>query len=102
MVKKLELTMFQREKNLTELIKDAKELKFNLNIIRNYKKQLKAVQKEIQELKDKKVKYKQSELIKKYYEEGKIKELGNGCYSVPSTFFIKGITTKIINEVLNQ
>jgi len=40
------------------------------------------------------------ELIKKFYKEGRIKKLGNNCYSVPSEFFVKGITPKLVNEVL--
>ena len=39
--------------------------------------------------------------IKRLYREGKIKKLKNNCYSVPSEFFIKGITPKLVNEVLN-
>lgn len=70
MAKKLELTMYQKEKRLTELIKDAKELKFNINLIRDYEKQLKAVQEEIQELKDKKVKYRKS--LKKAKQNNKL------------------------------
>jgi hypothetical protein len=41
-------------------------------------------------------------LIRKLYAEGKIKKLGNGCYSVPSEFFVHGITPRFVNEVLGK
>ena len=40
-------------------------------------------------------------LIKKWFKEGKIKKLGNNCYSVTSTAFELGITPRLIDEVLN-
>ena len=40
------------------------------------------------------------EIIIKAYNEGKIKKLGNSCYSVPSDFFILGITPRLVGEVL--
>lgn len=38
--------------------------------------------------------------ISKWFREGKIKVLGNGCYSIPSEAFILGITPTLIKEVL--
>lgn len=38
--------------------------------------------------------------IKKTYKEGKIKKLNHNCYSVPSDFFLYGITPRLVNEVL--
>lgn len=38
--------------------------------------------------------------IKKLYKEGKIKRLGNDCFSVPSECFVLGITPRMIKEVL--
>ena len=40
-------------------------------------------------------------LIEKYYREGKIKRIGNSSFSVPSDFFILGITPRLVNLVLN-
>jgi len=39
-------------------------------------------------------------LIKRLYAEGKIKRLGRGCYSIPSEFFVHGITPRLVNEIL--
>ena len=43
-----------------------------------------------------------AKLIKKLYQEGKIKKLGNNAFSVPSELFVKGITSKMVNETLNK
>ncbi len=40
------------------------------------------------------------EKIKQLYKEGKIKPLGNNCYSVSSKCFVLGITPKMIKDVL--
>ena len=40
--------------------------------------------------------------IKKAYKEHRIKELGNNCYSVPSSFFVLGITPRLVNGVLKN
>lgn len=50
-------------------------------------------------------KYKMLNKIKKIeqlYKEGKIKKLGNNCYSVPFEYFVLGITSKMINEILKK
>ncbi len=39
-------------------------------------------------------------LIKKWFKEGKIKRLGNGCFSVTSNAFELGITPRLIDKVL--
>lgn len=41
-----------------------------------------------------------TEQIKTWYKEGKIKRLGNGCYSVPSEAFVLGITPLMVSRVL--
>ena len=49
----------QREKALVELIEDSKKLGFNGVLIEEYEKQLEEVRKEIQELKDKRKKFRE-------------------------------------------
>ena len=39
-----------------------------------------------------------NKIIRKAYKEGKIKKLGNSCYSVPSEFFILGITPRRVDK----
>lgn len=41
-------------------------------------------------------------IIKKWYAEGKIKPLGNNCYSVPSESFQYGITPALVQEVVSE
>jgi hypothetical protein len=40
--------------------------------------------------------------IKKWYSEGKIKPLGNNCYSMPSEAFVDGITPTLVHTVLSE
>lgn len=47
-----------------------------------------------------KITIKEIKKIKQLYKEGKIKRLGNGCYSVSSECFVLGITPRMIKEVL--
>ena len=48
-----QLTIKQREDRLIELIKDAKELRFNKDLIQNFKNQLNQIQAEIKADKEK-------------------------------------------------
>ena len=100
MGKHKEITIYQREKELVDLIEDARELNFNPSLLQKYEKQLSGIQAELQKEKDKKNRFNQENMIKRFFEQSKIKDLGNGCYSVPSSFFALGITPTIINEVL--
>ena len=45
-------------------------------------------------------KMKKRDISKKAYKDGKIKKLGNDCYSVPSEFFVLGITPRLVSKVL--
>lgn len=63
MSKSKQITIQQREKGLLELIKDAKELGFNGDLIRGYKAQLNQVQAELKRDKEKSKSF-NSEIIK--------------------------------------
>jgi len=43
-----------------------------------------------------------TKIINKSWEEGKIKRIANHSYSVPSKFFLFGITPSLLNEVLRH
>jgi hypothetical protein len=56
-----QLSIFEREKELKNLIADAERLGFESSLIEKYKSQLLEVQAELQRDKDKKVKFKELE-----------------------------------------
>ncbi len=97
---KKQINIYQREKELIKLIEDAKKINFNPSLLQEYEKQLLDVQTTLKVERDKKAKFRKEDLIKKSYANGKIKLLGPGCYSVPSSFFVKGITPSMVNDVL--
>lgn len=41
-------------------------------------------------------------LIKRYYAEGKIKKVGDSCYSAPNEFFLLGITPRLVSKALKD
>ena len=41
------------------------------------------------------------DIINRLYKEGKIRRIGEGCYSVPSECFVLGITPSLVNNVLD-
>jgi hypothetical protein len=41
-------------------------------------------------------------IIRKWYAEGKIKPLGNNCYSMPAEAFQYGITPALVRTVLSE
>lgn len=61
MVRRKILTAKQREIKLRELIKDAKELNFSNSLIKNFERQLREVQREIERDKVKKSDFKRVE-----------------------------------------
>ena len=89
-----------REKNLIVLIEDGEKMNFNPSLLQDYKKQLSEVQAVLKVERDKKARIRKEDFIKKSYDNGKIKLLGDGCFSVPSSFFVKGITPTMVNNVL--
>ena len=53
MTKRIEMSLKQREKALSELIRDARKFKFEKHLITDYEKQLKEIREEIKEIKKK-------------------------------------------------
>ena len=94
------MSINEREKELINLIEDAEKMDFHPSLLQEYKKQLSDVQAVLKVEKDKKAEVRKEDLIKKSYANGKIKSLGKGCYSVPSSFFVKGITPTMVHNVL--
>lgn len=67
MAKQKEMSLSQREKALSELLEDARKLRFSKHLIKDYQKQLDEIRAELQEIKQKQREF--SKLLKSRTQE---------------------------------